>query len=568
MKQHSILKPKNRMKPVPLTLQKVQQLKMLCYNYGTEAAVQKNILLTEFSNCVLRTPTVIKDYHDVLLYLKAYPDNRLLLKKASLELLRVTDAIKKIMESRNYAAQRTLSGTGMAGTLIIAQFSFDITQWLIQNFEKSISFESAGGTPEQGAAILHSVIPNIEYFYATQGEHSLQKRIEKLFLKTDTLLKNIIDLFATNITTGKLRDALYDELKIFTEWKLEHPVYNRSFIQSILQKTFFHKNLAKKINIAKIIASPHVQAISLSKKEKNYLVNIARASLAFYCRETDPVTYANAEEVTLFSCGRGLTIALYSMQPERRLSIESYIGYMVFKNAIPVAYGGGWIFGERCKIGLHIYPPFRKGESAYLFAQVLRVYHQYFHIQRFIIKPYQFGKGNTEGLRSGAFWFYYKLGFRPTIKKIADVAANEYDNRKQTPESVLKLFTHCNLELVLKATLLKDFDASLISQAITLHINNQYNGNRTTAIHQSLLQLQQIIGIKKYNSLPPHLPDHILQFSLMIALLPQIKEWNKKEKKGLADIVLSKVHRNERKYILLLQKHNRLIQELYNKLAE
>ena len=32
---------------------------------------------------------------------------------------------------------------------------------------------------------------------------------------------------------------------------------------------------------------------------------------------------------------------------------------------------------------------------------------------RFVVEPSQFGGTNKEGLLSGAFWFYYRLGFRP-----------------------------------------------------------------------------------------------------------------------------------------------------------
>ena len=51
--------------------------------------------------------------------------------------------------------------------------------------------------------------------------------------------------------------------------------------------------------------------------------------------------------------------------------------------------------------------------------------------QKFVVKPYQFGKGNPEGLKSGAFWFYYRLGFRPVRDDIREQAAavEEITNR-------------------------------------------------------------------------------------------------------------------------------------------
>jgi hypothetical protein len=554
-----------RMPSVSLSLKQVKQLQALSHNYGLDASVQKLSLLKGLAACKIDKTAVIKIYHDVLLFIKAYPDNNRVLTMAVAELERVTDAVKKIMNGNNYRDQYSLSNSGIAGTVLIAQYSYAVTKWLTDNFPASVSFESSAVDNEAGTAVLHTLIPNVEYYYATQENYSLQKRINKLFGGDRNVLKNIIDLFANAGNNGKVTDALYDSLKIFTEWKLENLFYSRGFISSISQKIFFHHKLEKLFAPGKIINNPGFNIIALSTEQKKHLVNIAKASLAFYCRETDPVSYADENELKLFSFNRGITIALFSMRQERRLSIESYIGYMAFKNAIPVAYGGGWIFGERCKIGLNIFPPFRGGESAFIFAQVLRLYHHYFNIQRFVIKPYQFGKGNTEGLRSGAFWFYYKSGFLPVDSVIAETAEKEYKNRRHLSGAMLKQFTKSNMELVLHPAMPGDFDAALISKEITKHINSKFNGDRIVALSQSLKELKHITGIKNFSTYNKYEQVHLQQISLIVSLLPQIKQWKEKEKHQLLRLILSKSHPDERTYILQVQKHKRFIPELYHR---
>ncbi|NJM51440.1 MAG: hypothetical protein HC843_11690, partial [Sphingomonadales bacterium] len=64
---------------------------------------------------------------------------------------------------------------------------------------------------------------------------------------------------------------------------------------------------------------------------------------------------------------------------------------------IPVAYGGGWVFGDRCEIGINVFDDFRGGESALLFGQILRVYRHHYRVRRFLVDPFQFGAGNREG---------------------------------------------------------------------------------------------------------------------------------------------------------------------------
>ncbi len=174
--------------------------------------------------------------------------------------------------------------------------------------------------------------------------------------------------------------------------------------------------------------------------------------LASLGRETDAISAAEPAGIEHHALGRGVTIALYVMAPGRRLPLDSHVGFMLFKNSIPVGYGGGWPFLTTAKIGVNIFPPFRGGESAFLFCQVLRVYHQRFGVDRFIAEPSQFGGGNREGLESGAFWFYYRLGFRPVAVRLAALAAEEYARMQRTPGyrpplPVLRRFTRSDIEL-------------------------------------------------------------------------------------------------------------------------
>ncbi len=42
-----------------------------------------------------------------------------------------------------------------------------------------------------------------------------------------------------------------------------------------------------------------------------------------------------------------------------------------------------------------------------------------FNVDTFTVYPYQLGYGNDEGLKSGAWWFYQKLGFRARAPRCA-----------------------------------------------------------------------------------------------------------------------------------------------------
>ena len=98
------------------------------------------------------------------------------------------------------------------------------------------------------------------------------------------------------------------------------------------------------------------------------------------------------------------------------------------KNGVPIGYIEGLAFLERLEIGFNLYYTFRDGESAWIYAQVLKLHRDALGVTSFSIDPYQLGFENAEAIASGAFWFYRKLGFRPTDAGIR--AAVEREERR------------------------------------------------------------------------------------------------------------------------------------------
>ncbi len=517
--------------------------------------------LTSLTGFKPASVAVSKIYHDVLLFIYVHPCNKKIRHLAEEELIGTRDHVLSVMNSSRHNDQRSLSGTGIAGSMITCQFSFAITKWLLQKFPADVSMDSAAGNAEAGGTVLHRLFPRIEYYYTTQGNISLTKRIESLTGRRQALQK-LISAFEERIPDERLREILFDSMQVFISWKLDHPVFNRSFIQGISLPVFYHKKIIKQVNLAAVLKKPLPEKIKLSHQQCIHLMDVAKASLAFYSRETEPVTLAGASVVKLFSCGRGLAIALFGIKTGRRLSLESYIGYMVFKNNIPVAYGGGWIFGDRCKIGLNVYPPFRKGESAVLFAEVLRLYNRLYNVQRFVVKPYQFGKGNKEGLQSAAFWFYYKLGFRPQKETIAALAEAEYKNGRRSTMKLLKQFTGSSLELSLDPLLPGDMDPEHISAMITKMILKKFNGNRALALTTCSLWLKKQLQIK---NIPAVSEPFFGEFSLLCNLVPGLDKWKPVEKKKLLKLLKAKTLGDEA-YIKQVQRCGHLVWGIYGTL--
>jgi len=73
------------------------------------------------------------------------------------------------------------------------------------------------------------------------------------------------------------------------------------------------------------------------------------------------------------------------------------------KNEVPVGYAEALSLCERTEVGLNLFYTFRDGESAWIYARILKVLQQLLGITVFSVDPYQLGYLNSEGLKSGAF---------------------------------------------------------------------------------------------------------------------------------------------------------------------
>ncbi len=508
----------------------------------------------------LANAVVLKSYHDALLFVIVCPFHNNCYQLALAELQRLVSLLK--IRKDNNRWKYALSGSGLPYTEIRCQYSASLVKWLLDTFPKQIDPVDSAATPEMFRELCQVALPGIEFHDTTQGKHNIWSRIRLLSRHHRNInsLQWLLDMIDQQEWPPLLKDQVYDRLKIFVCWKPTDEKVSRTFLRWPVSNVHFRNPVREKMDSLSILCQKVSKPLTLSGKEKTELVNMLRTSLALYARETDPVTFADTDETFLYDLGDGLQIALTGMVKERRLSLESYIGYMAFKNGLPVSYGGAWIWGHRCKIGINIYPPFRGGESDKLFCHILRLYFQVYAVRRFVVKPYQFGKGNPEGLKSGAFWFYYKLGFRPVnegIKKMADSEWKKISAGKnyRSPLSVLKSFTACNKEWEPVKTRLYFIDADKVSITVTKMINQQFAGNRKQAIESCMKELRSFLGLKILPKLLPLERKVWQNWSLLFASMPETAHWPTTVRKQFQQLLELKANGQERDFIRELQKH-------------
>src|SRR5262249_45633948 len=243
-----------------------------------------------------------------------------------------------------------------------------------------------------------------------------------------------------------LRAQIYDALQRPVTLRLDPPAPSRTLSRGPAGPPFFHRDplLARRdVSLADSLESPRLPVRRLSPREGERILELARGADAVRYRELYGFTYADPSTILVADAGRGVRLYLNGVVPNRRLPLRAAYSAFVVKNGVPVAYVEALALFERVEVGFNVYYTFREGESAWIYAQVLKLLTQELGSRVFSVDPYQLGFENEEGVESGAFWFYRKFGFRPTDPEIARAVEGEEmriggDPKKRTSAAMLR----------------------------------------------------------------------------------------------------------------------------------
>lgn len=525
-------KPKNRF----------QELKLISTSFGENSETLKLTLLKTCSFTKKPSLTQILDYHNALLFLLAYPETQGLKKAASHALEKLYTLVKKLPKTQRIRLERT----GLPYTNTQGHYSFALVKWLINKYPNRVKLTAIEPDGIHPKYVLGHVCMEMEFDLVADEFLSPQKWLEKACgTKNKHLqLTFVIKQLDATGNTAAIKDQAFESLKMVVCLESDSNQLSRGGLKLASSSTHFHSSgLLKKFSEHGIIQKPLPKLKKLGTNEKLKLIEVSRCTLFLLSRETDPVTLSDKKGIEYYELDHGLSIALYSMEAERRLPLESYIGFIMFKNGYPMAYGGAWLFGSKSLLGINIFESYRGGESAFVFSQLLRTYKQRFNVSYFEVEPYQFGKNNYEGLKSGAFWFYYRFGFRPvdvTLKMIAEVEFEKIqsDKNRRTPISVLKGFTESNLALNFDGHA-PPADASTLSQYVTQQINLRFGSDRKVAMAWVMDELRTHLklDVRRANTLER---IGIYKLAPFVVFCINLGKLSKKQKTILKALILEK----------------------------
>jgi hypothetical protein len=391
--------------------------------YGPGAADTKLRLLEQLGNLELRSARDLGRAHEHALYLAAFPDDARVLRAARAHLATTGERLTRL--PRRMRAK--LDDSGLAGTRSRHSYDASIATWLGARYPGQAEIDwPALRDPGRLEALLRLVLLRAEEDGFDSSDVGTADWLRSAAGDSGTALAWLLQSLRHGPGTSRAWGALYTDAELPVVWTLGTGPGSVSGARLRSARVVFRRGMRPTPpDPVAHVATPLPGIRQLDRRAARQVIDLARIALTARCREAYVVNHANAGEVYLADLGEGAAVAVIGADVAHRPPLETNFGFLLLANGVPIGYGGVSPLHRQANTGINVFPAFRGSEAGYLWAQALRAFRTLFGVQRFIINPYQLGAGNSEAIASGAFWFYYRLGFRPVSRALRDLAARE-----------------------------------------------------------------------------------------------------------------------------------------------
>lgn len=513
-------------------------------------------------------PATLIKIHDLLLFLRAFP--------SSSAVVSLTDELlagigKQVGRLRDSGADMEIFDpedvSGIAGTVVSDTFTYEVARWLWLKYGDQVTAEwdEEEQSPRLAATLprflplleddsmVEADVPYLEWLHAADRGKDfswLMQRFERLPLPIAH------------------KTEIYDALGLTLQWDLAGSSASRTNFRWPARNHFFHRDgflQRRQISLEQELASPDIPVRHLSRGESEKVLDMERTAVTLRYRELWGTTRGDPAQVVEARPGRGVSIFLWGLPADRRLPLRAYHAGLTVKNGVPIGYIEDIGLCEWVEIGFNTFYAYRDGESAWIYSKILHLFRQLFGYTCFSVYPYQLGAGNEEAIKSGAFWFYRKLGFRPGRRDLLALAEREErkiaaDTARRTSARTLRKLAAGHVFYEMTGTergLWDSFSTRTIGIAVQKNMARRFGGDPETMRREVRKDLSRALGINlvNWNNLERKAFD---DWAVVLALVLDLARWSEEEKAALVKMIRAKVAKEETAYLRGLQQHARL----------
>jgi hypothetical protein len=508
-------------------------------------------------------------FHDLLLFFRAFPAGPSV-RRLSEKLLRTFEPrVKAVLaaggDADDFAPEEVV---GIAGTVVEATFSYAMVCWLVEHHPKEISIQwkDYERDTQRGLiwprffplleedSLIEAYVPYLDWLAAARGR--------------EDELPWLVRQFQRLPLSEKEKGALYDSLEIMVRWNMSGSRASRTLGRKPVNDFYFHRESLiqrRQVSLPEELVKPKLLVKVLPLEQAMKALDLMKEVLGVRYRELYGTSIADPAWVVQSNIGRGAEIYLCGVPPDRRLPLRAYLAGLTVKNGVPINYFESSSLFDWTEIGFNTFPAYRDGETAWIYAQTLRLLHQIHGVNAFSVYPYQIGDDNEEAIESGAFWFYRKMGFRSMDPALEKLAQNEEKkvraNRKyRTSPATLRRLSKASVVYELPQAergAWDRFSTRNIGLAVQKKMARDFDGDAQAMRKAASGRLTRVIKIDP-SKLKPQMRIAFEDFATVLNLIPDIDRWSTDDKDALRQIIAAKAGRTEQRYQSMLQKHARL----------
>lgn len=549
-------------------------------DFGPGSANRVKRLLDQLSRFKFQNAKPIIHFHEALLFLRAFPQS------ASLR-----SRVEKLLDTFHQRTESILilgadpsdfddfDTSGIAGTTMQDTLSFEVARWLVRRIPRNVEIAWDEYDEERAwGATWPRFIPLLREDSDVEANIPWRRWLDEARgRKRDC--EWLIRRFEEMPVPERERAEFYDSLRIPVRWRLDNLKIARTRNWRPPRQLFVHEGALitrKQVSLMHELARPAPLLRRLPQPEGERVIETIREVMLVRYRELYGTTLGDPRSVVQAELGRGVVLYLWNLPPERRLPLRAYVAGFTQKNGVPINYIEAIGLCEWIEVGFNTFYTYRRGESAWIYAQALRCLCAFTGARVISVYPYQIGQNNDEALDSGAFWFYRKMGFRsgdPELEKLAKreerrIAA---DANYRTSRRTLKRLAeaHVFLEIPAKSSAVAAGDVgawdTFSMRNLGLRVNQrmarEFGGEAARIREASVREVSRALQIQTERWNTPE-KRSLENWSLVLALMPSLRRWSWEEKREVIRMIRGQAGRDEMQYLRRTQSRARLRQEL------
>jgi len=549
-----------------MTTRPLTSLEQVKSSYGGECAGVKLALLKRLDHAQLRTPRAIVRLHEILCFLRAYPDDAPVL--AQVERM-LAGFHLRVDLARHRAA---LADSGIAGTAVHYRFFWSTARWLARRWPQRFVLDRGEAEPTQRlCTALPLLVTPAESAWIKESRVAAYSLLDGLRAAGETDAVFLVRRVAAMPGNEATREAYYDAIDAACVLKPAPGAPSRSDAKYPAAAISFRSEPMRRSrpDLRREIARAPRMVRELSSRHGVELLDLARGVMVTRSRDLDAFAYGDPRDVRLVEDEGGLAFMLNGVEPERRALIPATCGYLTLHNGVPIGYGDIFLFGNSAAVAFNTFETFRGGEAAWTFARLLGTIRRLFATTSYSLAPYQLGHHNAEAIASGAWWFYCKLGFRPQAPEARRILRQELARMKASPGH---RSTRSTLRKLAAWPLFFDLDPlhprplpplAAIGARVARDLARRCGADRERALNACGSEAMQRLGLR---SLQGFTPDERLawtRWSPLVVTLQGLQGWSAAEKRALVRVIRAKGARREGDFVALFAAHPKLERSLW-----